>query len=418
MNSDLLEANVTTETKHPPLMGLAVLMRRLFAGEDLTPLAQQLLARASADDHDANALMDLSVVLQFRGQRDVALALQGQALAITRRYRLKGSQPTTLRVLVLMAPGDLMANAPLEFLVEDSDVLLEMLYLRPGEALPASVPDHDLVFVAVGESEQNIPLLRQLDAWLRSWPRPVINRPAAIARLGRDAVCHLLADVAGATIPAVTRVGRPILEVLAGIAGDALTPPNDGVFPFIVRPVDSHAGHGLAKAEGREDVRGYLSGQSGHEFYLTPFIDYRSADGLYRKYRIVLIEGRAYAAHLAISGDWMIHYLNAGMDLSEAKRAEEADFMRDFDGAFGRRHEAALRAIHQRVGLDYFAIDCGETPLGELVIFEVDSSMVVHALDSLALFPYKQAQMRKVFGAFRALLDHALETGAQGDVQL
>ncbi len=412
MNSDPLEVNVTSGTHRQPLMGLAVLMRRLFAGEDLTPLAQQLLARASADDQDANALMDLSVVLQFRGQRDVALALQAQALAITRHYRLQGSQPTALRVLMLMGPGDLMANAPLEFLVEHSDVLLEMLYLKPGEPFPTSVPDHDLVFVAVGESEQNLPLLQQLDAWLKSWPRPVINRPSAIARLGRDSVCNLLADVQGAMIPAVTRVGRAILEGLVANGGEAA---NDGVFPFIIRPLDSHAGHGLTKAERREDVRRYLSEQPSQAFYLTPFIDYRSTDGLYRKYRIVLIEGRAYAAHLAISGDWMIHYLNAGMDLSEAKRAEEGDFMRHFDDAFGRRHDAALRAIHERVGLDYFAIDCGETPQGELVIFEVDSSMVVHALDSVDLFPYKQAQMRRVFSAFRTMLGHALGTGAQGN---
>jgi uncharacterized Rmd1/YagE family protein len=59
------------------------------------------------------------------------------------------------------------------------------------------------------------------------------------------------------------------------------------------------------------------------------------------------------------------------------------------------------------VGLAYFGIDCGETPEGKLLIFEVDVAMIVHAMDPPDLFPYKQPQMRKVFDAFRALLGRA-----------
>ena len=122
------------------------------------------------------------------------------------------------------------------------------------------------------------------------------------------------------------------------------------------------------------------------------------------KYRIVLIDGRPYVCHMAISEHWMIHYLNAGMTESAEKRAEEARFMASFDDDFAHRHAAALRAIHERMGLDYLGIDCGETADGELLIFEVDSNMIVHAMDPVDLFPYKQPQMRKVFAAFR---DHA-----------
>jgi hypothetical protein len=89
---------------------------------------------------------------------------------------------------------------------------------------------------------------------------------------------------------------------------------------------------------------------------------------------------------------------------SAEKRAEEARFMRDFDTDFARRHEIAFRALAERVGLDYFGIDCGETSEGELLIFETDVAMIVHAMDSAELFPYKRPQMRKVFDAFRELL--------------
>jgi hypothetical protein len=68
-----------------------------------------------------------------------------------------------------------------------------------------------------------------------------------------------------------------------------------------------------------------------------------------------------------------------------------------------------LDALAKRVGLDYFGIDCGETPEGELLIFEADVAMIVHAMDPPDLFPYKGPQMRKVFEAFRAMLERAAE---------
>ena len=73
-------------------------------------------------------------------------------------------------------------------------------------------------------------------------------------------------------------------------------------------------------------------------------------------------------------------------------------------GGFADRHRAALAALCQRIPLDYFCIDCAETRDGELMIFEADHVMVVHAMDPEALFPYKQEKMRRVEAAFRSML--------------
>jgi hypothetical protein len=107
---------------------------------------------------------------------------------------------------------------------------------------------------------------------------------------------------------------------------------------------------------------------------------------------------------MAISEHWMIHYLNADMTGSAEKRAEEARFMAGFDQDFAIRHATALRAIAERIALDYIPFDCGETRDGKLLVFESGTNMVVHAMDSPDLFPYKRPQMDKVFGAFRAML--------------
>jgi glutathione synthase/RimK-type ligase-like ATP-grasp enzyme len=100
----------------------------------------------------------------------------------------------------------------------------------------------------------------------------------------------------------------------------------------------------------------------------------------------------------------MIHYLNAGMADDAQKRAEEAELMRKFDQTFARKHAEAFEYIYQKTGLDYVGIDCSETPDGDLLIFEVDSCMIVHAIDPIDLFAYKPVYMAKLFKAFEKMV--------------
>ena len=204
-------------------------------------------------------------------------------------------------------------------------------------------------------------------------------------------------------MPATVRVGRGSLATAAR-TGRLRTALGAAAFPLIVRPVDAHAGKGLARLDGTDAMAPYLRDNAGAMFYLSRFIDYRSGDGQYRKYRIVLIAGLAYAVHMAIADHCIVHYLNADMNTDAAKRAEEERFMARFDAEFGQRHAAALQAISQRFGLDYLVIDCAQTPAGELLVFEVDTGAVVHAMDAAEVFPYKPAQMQRVFAAFREML--------------
>jgi glutathione synthase/RimK-type ligase-like ATP-grasp enzyme len=180
----------------------------------------------------------------------------------------------------------------------------------------------------------------------------------------------------------------------------------DGLaLPVIVRPRGSHAGAGLARIDDVAALQHYLAARQEQEFFVARYVDYASDDGQFRKYRLVFVDGRPYACHLAIADRWDIWYLNAGMSLCASKRAEEERFMRAFDIDFARRHAHALSAIAARIGLDYFTIDCAETRDGSLLVFEADNTAIVHDMDPVELFPYKQPQMRKVFDAFTAMLD-------------
>jgi len=388
-----------------PFMGLPTLMQMAFSEIDLTPMSQELLERSQVDPDDGNALMDLSIIMHLRGDSDLALALQAEALRVQRTFRLPAATDSArLRLLAIMTSGELMANTPLEFLVQNSDVALELLYVEHELPPAESAPPHDLLFVAVGESDRTRSLLRNLDAAVASWPRPVLNQPGRIAQLSRDGVCDLLSAQPGIDLPVSFRVDRATLENV-GRDETTIEAIMDGEhFPIIIRPVDSHAGRGLTKLEGPESLGGYLKTLRDREFFVARFVNYQGKDGFFRKFRIVFIEGHPFVAHMAISEHWMIHYLNAGMGESEAKREEEARFMATFDEDFAVRHASALTALVDRVGLDYFGIDCAETQQGELLIFEVDSALVVHAMDPVEIYPYKIPNMQRIFGAFREML--------------
>jgi hypothetical protein len=385
--------------------GLSDYARRVFAGADLQPVFEGLMARATDRPADVGAMLDLSTLLQLTGQREQGLSLQTDALLRQRHYRRRFGEGTGPRLLALVAAGDMMASTPVDFLLAGWNGELDLFFLKPGDPPPDPIPEHDVAFLAVGESEANAPILAALAPLAETWPRPILNTPRAVSALARDQVAARLAGAPGLAIPPTRRVslrdladlGRGALEL-----GDILP---GAAFPILARPVGSHAGANLEKLDAAESAAGYLSRQSAGDYYLTPFVDYAGADGLYRKLRVALVDGRPFIVHMAVSERWMVHYLNAGMDRDGAKRAEEAAMMESFDQGFAARHAKAFAALHAAFGLDYFAIDCAEDAQGRLLIFEADTAMIVHDMDPPDLYPYKAPAMKKLFAAFQDLVN-------------
>ena len=72
-----------------------------------------------------------------------------------------------------------------------------------------------------------------------------------------------------------------------------------------------------------------------------------------------------------------------------------------------------MSGIAERIGLDYFTVDCAETRCGSLLIFEADNTAIVHDMDPPEMFPYKPPQMRKIFDAFAAMLERRARFGRE-----
>jgi glutathione synthase/RimK-type ligase-like ATP-grasp enzyme len=398
-------------------LGLGPFLRLSIAGGDLQALGFRLLAALADDPDNPVLLLNAAAALQSLGQNEAGLLFQSEALAHTNTYYLEARlKPAKLRLLVLVAPGAMNSNTPIDCLLENSDIDLIFCYLR-DDMLQADIEgaralEHDIVLVGIDESEATRPLLAALTLAFANWPNPVMNQPQHLWLTDRDAASHSLQNIAGLLMPQTVRVDGSTLHAIAdgqktlpGVVGDMN-------FPVIVRPVGSQGGYRLSKLETPKELSNYLAeycpGGVDDTFFIAPFIDYRDAQGQFKKIRVALIDGQAYVCHMGISSHWMIHYVNAGMYEDAQKRQQEAEFMAKFD-EFVQRHQGALQAICRQLPLDYLVMDCAETQSGDLLVFEIDHVGVVHAMDLESLFPYKQQQMQQVKQAFRTALIRRLK---------
>jgi len=393
-------------------IGFAHLTRQAFEGVDLHPLREHLLARIAEGTAQAGEGLDLSLIAQLMGDKEAGLVIQSEVLSFHQLFRTPTAAPKPgLRLLALAADIDMGGNTPIEFLLEGSDIELLTLYVTKTTGLPETLPEHDVAIVVASDSDECRDVLALIEKAAPRWPRPLLNRPELIGNLDRDKLYRLLADIPGLDIPVTANATRAQLSDLAegriactGIAADLH-------FPMIARPRGTHAGVGLAKLDDAAALAAYLAERQEQDFFVARFVNYASADGLYRKIRLTIVDGKPFACHMAIADRWDICYLNAYMAFSDEKRAEEAIFMQDFDDAFAVRHRSALDEMSRRVGLDYFIVDCAENQNGELLVFEADNTAVVHNMDSPLVFPYKPPQMRKIFAAFTAMLSRHASAG-------
>jgi hypothetical protein len=386
-------------------IGFANLTTMAFQGTDLRPLRDELMAKVADGTASAGDGLDLSLIAQLLGDKQTGLSIQAEVVAFHQLFRSPCvTQTPKLRVLALAAAIDMGGNTPIEFLLQESGIELLTLYVVPGIDMPFPLPAHDVAIVIASDSEECRDALRMIDEILPTWQRLMLNQPRLVCNLDRDKLHHRLSGIKGLDMPATVCVTRAQLSDVA-TSDLSLSEFAAGLqFPSIVRPRGSHAGVGLAKLDDAAAISRYLKARPEQEFFVSRFVDYASEDGLFRKYRVVFVEGRPYACHMAIADQWDIWYLNARMSDSAAKRLEEETFMRTFDIGFANRHATALTGMAERIGLDYFTVDCAENKRGDLLVFEADNTAVVHNMDSPELFPYKPPQMRKIFDAFAAML--------------
>ena len=386
-------------------IGLAPLLAAAMRGLDLAPVINELLIAADNGPARGAALMDLSIIEQLKGNQEVGMRYQTLALEQCQIYESLNHADSDINLLVLSAPIRMGYNTPVELLLESSRVKQTTLFLCPERGLPDELPRHDLAFVAIpGDTDCTSRYLHYASECVINWPRPVLNHPASIRKLERDNLCRVIRNIPHVRVPDTFRVSR---ESLGG-GGRKTGRDNkcwEGIdWPIVIRPVGSHAGFGLELLFDEFECDAYLAKHLDENFFISSFIDYRSKDGFFRKYRVVFVDGQPFPCHMAISDQWKIWYMNARMAESVQKKREECMFMENFNHDFSVRHGRAMDEIANRIELEYFGIDCAEDRDGNLVVFEADNSLIVHNMDPPEIFPYKSKHMKLVFAKFVEML--------------
>jgi tetratricopeptide (TPR) repeat protein len=380
----------------PNLVGSLAGKANLLVREGRLDDARAAYAAALAVEPGSVAVnMGLYELLQIQG--DMRAAREHQLRALQELRLFSSIAPDEERsVLVLCAPGDWQANIPVDFLFDRTKTSVHKLYLLDEKRMREQpLPDYDVVLNAIAESEAAIPYLDLARSFVDAQAGPSLNAPERVSAIGRLQLPQ--------TLRGVDCTVAPIAEITAA-ALDANASPF--AYPIIARPVGSHAGHDLARIATPGEAREYAAKTGAPSYFVSPFIDYsNAADGLFRKYRIVYVDGEAFPVHLAISPNWMIHYYNAAMADHQWMRDEEARFLADLGSVFHGDLGAAVDGVARAVGLEYFGIDCAVGRDGRLLVFEADSAMLVHSTDPVDLYPYKHEYIPRIYRALERMLD-------------
>jgi len=369
--------------------------RRLASVGRLDEALAVLLAAAGADATDIEAHLAIYEVAQLLRQPELALEHQRRAIALAPIHSTLATEHEDYALLVPCVPGPFTANTPVDLLFDPRLVTLHRWYVDPAAAQPP-LPPHDAVFVAAGESTAAQPALRLLAERAEHWRVPVINRPAEIARLGRVTFAQTFASAEHCRVARTVRLPR------AAYAADGFP------LPHIVRPVDSHGGHGLERIETDAERAAFLAATDAAELYVSEYIDYRNTDGFFRKYRILFVDGEPWAFHLAISPHWMVHYYNSPMTEHQWMRDEEQAFLARIEDVFRGKLADALREASRLLPLEYVGIDCAIDRDGKLLVFEADNALIVHVLDDPVLFGYKHTYVPRIKTAIDAMVRRRL----------
>ncbi len=353
------------------------------------------------DPADADSSYWIGGITQRAG--DHAAAQQAYAEAarlrpLIRRPARKAS--ADFRVLALYAPFG--GNTPTEYLFRDADYDVSTLALFSDRAcdVEALRGEVDLVVNLISDADQ----ADAADAMLAvaadlvdRLGKPTLNDPRKVARTTRESVADLLQGIAGCRVPKVVRCAAGV--ELSSSALQAVLPSD---FPLLARPAGTHGGDDFELIASFAELEGFVGRFADADRYLIEYADYRSVDGYFRKYRFIFIEDHILPYHLAIGDDWKLHHDNTDMENQPWMQREEEAFLGDPAAFFSAANFQALRATRQAIGLDYSGIDCGLDAAGQLVVFEVNASMLVH--DHNERFPYKAPAVRRIKQAFDEML--------------
>ncbi|MEA2773660.1 MAG: hypothetical protein QOD93_6622 [Acetobacteraceae bacterium] len=304
----------------------------------------------------------------------------GHAVA-GRRYRGAG---TGIPLLLLVAAVG--GNIPTQHWIDDRVFAVTAIH-ADFHNLADALPPHAIIIDAIGDADLCGTALANAERIVAQSAAPVINPPGMVRATGREANARRLADV--------PHVIAPRTSPLSGACGLR--------FPLLLRAPGYHTGQHFLYVGSPDALAGAAAALPCPNPLAIEYLDARGPDGMARKYRVMFIGGALYPLHLAISGDWKVHYFTAAMAANPAFRAEEQRFLDDMPAVLGDHAMMALTTIQATLGLDYAGIDFALSPDGSLLLFEANATMAIIPPDADRIWDYRRHAVTAALAAARRL---------------
>ena len=351
------------------------------------------------DPSAASAHHGLATILSERG--DEAAATRERRLGFThrpvtfRRYRGEGE---ALRVLLVGVDGE--GNVPMQSFLDDKLFATASLIVDFYD-IAASLPPHDIVFNAIGDADRCALALTSANAMLAETTAPILNPPATVLATGRVGNAERLGTLTDVVAPRFAIFPRWLLQQ-TDPAG-ALTASGFD-WPVLLRAPGFHTGEHFIKVDDPAQAGAAIATLPGTAVMAIAFLDTRDSSGMFRKYRVITVDGKIYPLHLAISKDWKVHYFSADMVDVPEHRALDAAFLEDPQATVGARGFAALERIVEALALDYGGIDFSVDDNGRVVLFEANATMIVQPPPADAIWDYRRKPVERIIKAFQGML--------------
>ena len=350
------------------------------------------------DPGNQAAHQGLAILLLRQGELAAArhhgqIGLRGAAEA----WPFRGTgRPISLLVTFSAVGG----NLPIDAFLDDR-VFLKWMIIPEFFDSTAQLPPHDLVFNGIGDADRCGDSLAAVASIFARTQAPILNAPEKISRTSRVANAQRLASLPGVKTARTVEWTRAELS-----APDVAEKLNDAGFtwPLLLRSPGYHTGQHFVKVDSPQDLQAAVDSLPGDSLLVLQYIDSRSPDGKFRKYRVMLIDNEIYPLHLAVASQWKVHYLSADMADHPAHRAEDAAFLADLPGTVGAKAMQTLASIRDLLGLDYGGIDFALDAEGNVIVFEANATMVILPPDADARWAYRAAPVERAQAAVRTML--------------
>jgi TPR repeat/Tetratricopeptide repeat len=359
------------------------------------------------DPDHAEAHRGMALILHEIGDEAAADAhlRAGFRAGATTVLPYRGQEPP---VPVLLLVSAVKGNAPFQQLLDERIFGVTVIvadFFDPAQPLPP----HRMVVNAIGDADLCGAALKSAMAIVARTKAPVVNAPAAVLVTGRADNAARFSDIPGLITPVTVSVSKESLaksDAHSGIAALGFS------YPFLLRSPGFHIGRYFNFIANESDLAAAVATLPGKSLALIRYLDARAADGKIRKFRVMIIDGKLYPAHLAVSHQWKVHYFSADMADNAEHRAEDEAFLRDMPAVLGARAMNALEHTRDRLALDYAGIDFGLDDQGNVLFFEANASMTIHPPAPDERWEFRRAPVARILDAARRMLVERAATPA------